>query len=142
MIFLNDYMESLIKIKDTEWIKLSKRALRRTSKIFFDKYLKGKKVINKDNSVEIILAKSGWRHTIRTNKTSYNNIVIFKKLKKVIELAKFDNFGESQKSDPKTTLGFLNYQSEVLINQEKYSVKITVRSDENGKFYYDHYIIE
>ena len=136
-------MKNLTKIIDTEWKKLPKRALGKISEKYFDKYLKGKKVINIENNVEIILAKTGWRHTIRTNKTTYNNIIIFKKLKEVIERAQFINFGELKEKDVKSTIGFLNYKSEVLINnKEQHTVKISVRIDENGKFYYNHYIIK
>ncbi|MCH8318400.1 MAG: hypothetical protein IIA88_07860 [Bacteroidetes bacterium] len=64
----------------------------------------------------------------------------FKQLNEIINKAQFDYYSKPDKSDAKTTLGFLNYKIYVIINGAKHEVKISVRIDKNGQYYYNHYI--
>lgn len=140
--FLKKVKPGIVIINDNEWIFLLEKDLVSISEKFFNENLKGIEIYNKDNGAKIILAKTGWRHTIMTEKKTYENIVIFKKLKEVIENAKFEYFRPPDEKDAKTTIGFFNYRCNVLINGSPYIVKIVIRIDKNGKFYYHHYIIK
>jgi len=127
-------------INDVQWKGLVFKQLKKVTKKYFDQYLKGQHVINLDNKAKIILAKKGWRHTIHSNIITYNDAVIFKKLNEIINKAQFDYYSKPDKSDAKTTLGFLNYKIYVIINGVKYEVKISIRIDKNGQYYYNHCI--
>lgn len=126
-------------ISEIQWKGLNFK-LKEVSKKYFDKNLKGKQIINQDNKAKIILAKKGWRHTIHSKIITYKEIVIFKKLNEIINKAQFDYYSKPDKSDAKTTLGFLNYKIYVIINGTKHEVKISIRIDKNGQYYYNHYI--
>ena len=133
--------KDIVVINDNEWKDLDFKALKDVSKKYFDKHLKGQVVTNENNNAIIILAKRGWYHTFYNNIVDYETVVIFKELIKVIKRAEFIGFGDRNKKDSKSTLGYLNYLNNVLINNKVYvQVNISIRIDIIGNFYYDHYI--
>jgi hypothetical protein len=138
---LGNIQNEVVKITDSKWLHLTNKKQKEEAVKYFKKHHKGKPVFNYWKSIPIILTISGLRHSLYSNRTNYQSIVVLKKIDNIIERAKFTGVGKRKPTDAADILGYYNFLNEyVFINQEKYIVKVTIRVvkvKKAEKFYYD-----
>lgn len=126
------YVKTPEFIKQMTGVQLRKYILR---------YLKdnfcGKTIYNEDRHIPIIVPISS------ANKTAYGEAIYSKKivslliLDKLLKNAVYNNFGNKKPSDAKNIIGYYNFKCFCIIDNKKECLRIAVRVQTDGKFYYN-----
>jgi len=60
-----------------------------------------------------------------------------KGLPKIIEIAKYNNFGNRKSTDSKEIIGYFNFKSKFYLDGNLEHVRLTIRLQKDGKYYYN-----
>jgi len=131
------------KYKQTEIPQIfitEKANLPKRSKKYYEQNIQNKIVQNACLGIWVKFSSLG------KGKISYGGAKYAKKtsilecLPKLLEIAKYNNFGPPKKTDLSTVLGYLNFKAKVKVNDKMEHIRISVLWKTSGFLYYNHEI--
>jgi hypothetical protein len=105
---------------------------------YYNKHIEGKVVVNKDINIPIQFTKIGQSKIAYGEAIYRKKVAILQCLPEIIRNAKYNNYGNRKPQDAKKIIGYLNFKAKVLIDGKVENIRIAVRFQSNGKFYYNH----
>ncbi|MCL2682624.1 MAG: hypothetical protein FWE63_03935 [Bacteroidales bacterium] len=132
------YKQTIIpEVHTDEWETLSVYESRQKIFDYYCKHYKGKKnVINQHLGICVKFNQRGAR------KSSFGTGIYPKKkclveiLDKMIEYAKYSNWGERKTTDPIDVIGYLNFKVKVKIDKKTEFIHLVIQVTNGGKFHY------
>lgn len=121
-----------------EWENLSRTQLR---DVVFT-YLKNNfanKVIVKNNclGIDVRITIHASRKTAFGGYMYKSKATVITALPTIIKYAVYNNWGERKAKDSKDIIGYLNFKCKCIINGKKEDLRLAIRVQNDGKFYYN-----
>lgn len=116
---------------------MNQSALRKIVYQFIKNNFVGKIIRNEDTGINVQITVSSGR------KTAYGEAMYLKKaaavqiLPNLIRCAKYNNFGKKKPTDAKNVIGYLNYKCKCKIDGKSECLRLAIRLQNDGKFYYN-----
>ncbi|MDR1498840.1 MAG: hypothetical protein LBS34_00945 [Rickettsiales bacterium] len=114
------------------------KELRQKAEKYYKNNLAGSKVENKELG-EIIFSHGGFEKPISFS-GDYRKLLLFPYLKEIVASGKVVDDSSDTKGREKNHWFLL--KNSVVLDGKKLDVGINIRQDNNGKFYYDHFIVK
>jgi len=115
-----------------------KKDLVKIVKDYYSANLQGKSVVNKDLGITIHFTSIGRSELAYGRALHAKKVAVVKCLEKLMEIAKYNNFGERKETDKQNVIGYLNFKAKIEINEVIENVRISVLLKKDGKVYYNH----
>ena len=94
--------------------------------VYYNTFLKGKKLAIGNSLKSVKLVSSSGRKIAHGGPIYAAKAAVINHFEEVVENSTYNNWGDRKKSDSKDLLGYLNFKSKVLIDNEKRHVRITI----------------
>lgn len=125
-----------IPVLESQWRNLSKSELREAVFQHLRK-MKNSIIVNKDTMIPIKITVSSAKKTAFGEAMYPKKAEVIRILPALIETAKYNNFGKRKPNDSPEILGYLNFKNKCLLDGKVEHVRIAVRFQKGGKFYYN-----
>ena len=119
------------------WKDKSTTELRKIVVEYVKKHLKGLEVVNQDLKIKVVISVSGARKTARGEAMYLKKAECIRALPKIIEIAKYNNFGQRKDKDSAVVIGYLNFKSKCYIDGKLEHIRLSVQFQKGGKYYYN-----
>lgn len=130
--------EFIPKVKiPSSWKSLKSVELRRVIFEYIKKNFSGLEVINDDIKIKVTVSTRGLRKSSFGEAMYSKKAVVLYVLPDLIKYAKYNNFGKRKEQDNKDVLGYLNFKSKCEIDGKVEHLRLSVRFQKGGKFYYN-----
>jgi hypothetical protein len=129
-------------VDESQFNEMGISAVRKHVMEYYTKNLQGTSVFNTQKQITIHFTKDGLKHIIYGRKFGYQKFKAIMALKEMMTQATFSNFKAPDVDDAKYVEGYLNFQAQVVVENEKFNFRIVVQKTTTGKYLYDHVIYE
>ena len=119
---MKKYKQTFIPSVSTGIIKNSIAA----AKEYYAKNLQGKSVKNIDTGFEIKFTSDGKRKLSSKEDVYTKKTALLQCLRKLLEVAEFNNFGQRKEKDKQSVLGYLNFKAKAKIDNKIENIRIAV----------------
>lgn len=117
---------------------LTRKKLNLFAEAYYHKNLKGKSVVNKHLGITVTFSNEGERKIYRGSALYPYKAIVLLKLKQLVEVAEYNNFGKPKPNDPKTLQGYLNFKVKCKIDGVVKNFRIALLLYKNNKLFYNH----
>lgn len=125
-----------IPITESQWGNLGIADLRRAVRQYFNDHLKGRTIVNDETKIPIRITVASARKTAFGEAMYHKKAELVRILPELLKVAKYNNFGQRKPQDSVEILGYLNFKAKCMLDGKIEHVRIAVRFQKGGKFYY------
>ena len=122
---------------ESQWEDLTISQLRKTVQQYFKENLKGVTVVNDETRIPISITVSSAKKTAFGEAMYHKKAEVIRVLPLLLKSAHYNNFGQRKPLDSPEILGYLNFKNKCYIDGKLEHVRIAVRFQKGGKFYYN-----
>ena len=119
------------------WKDKSTFELRELVADYVKAHLKGVRVMNRHLKIPITITVTGGRKTARGGAMYHKKAEIIRALPQIIEIAKYNNFGQRKDTDSAVVIGYLNFKSKCYIDGGLEDIRLSIQFQKGGKYYYN-----
>ena len=132
------YVQRVIPSVDfpEEWEGLGKYDLRNAVQSYMKAHFVGKTIKNEHLLIDIDITVKSCKKTARGEAMYRKKAAVCRILDKLLQYSAYNNFGKRKDDDSPDIIGYLNFKGYCYIDKRKECVRIAVRFQKGGKFYY------
>jgi hypothetical protein len=135
------YIQKYYPSLKTAWSNSTKDQLRELCNEYYKKHVSGERIVNKDRGFPIIFTnKPGGRKLSFGGAMYHLKAESVKIITDLLTYAEYNNFGSPKATDKSYVVGYLNFKAKGIIDEQKYSFRISVQLRKDGFLYYNHEI--
>lgn len=128
-----------IAIDTKDFKEMSVSELRKFTLNYYKTYLKGKKISIKNALNEVHFYSGGGRKLAYGEAMYSQKTAVIEHLEELIKNSTYNNWGDRKKNDAPNVLGYMNFKSNLIIDQQKKHIRISLIITEDRKVVFKNF---